>query len=220
MFYTSVFVPLFNKLTPLEEGELKNAITEYSKKVDFPIQNVFVIDGSKRSSKANAFFSGLGKKKKIVLYDTLIHDLSTEEIVAVLAHEAGHFKKHHIIYSLVLSVLQMGLILYISSFVIFNESLSEALGVGKLALHVNLIVFSILFTPISMLLGMLMSIISRKNEYEADAFAKETYGKEPLISSLKKLSKNSLSNLTPHWFDVFINYSHPTLLQRIKAMNK
>ena len=219
MFYASIFVPFFNKLTPLEDGELKNAIESYSKKVDFPVDNIFVIDGSKRSTKANAFFSGFGKKKKIVLYDTLIEDLTNDEIVSVLAHEAGHFKKKHIIYSLLAGVVQLGIILYLSSFIIFNEQLSLALGVGKLSLYVNLFVFSILLTPFSMVASILMSIFSRKNEYEADAFAKQTFGSEPLISALKKLSKNNLSNLNPHWLDVFLNYSHPTLLQRIKAMD-
>jgi STE24 endopeptidase len=220
MFYTSLIVPLFNKLTPLEEGELKNKILEYCNKVNFPVDNLYVIDGSKRSTKANAYFSGIGKKKKIVLYDTLIKDHTTEELVAVLAHEVGHFKKKHVIYNLIIGIAQVGFMLWLLSLMIFNENLSIAYGASQYALHLNLLAFSTLYTPISTISGLLMMVFSRKNEYEADAFAKETYSEKPLILALKKLTANSLGNLTPHPWYVFFNYSHPTLLQRIEAMEK
>lgn len=218
LFYTSLIMPLFNKLKPLEEGELKSAIEEYTKAVDFPLTNVYVIDGSKRSTKANAFFSGLGKKKKIVLYDTLIQNHTTEELVAVLAHEVGHYKKKHIGQSLVLNIVQMAITFFIMSLLIFNESLSLALGAEELGVHINFIAFGILYTPISRTTGLLMNLLSRKNEYQADAFAVSTYNGKHLINALKGLSKHSLSNLTPHPWYVFVNYSHPALAERIAAM--
>ena len=220
MFYTSLILPLFNKLTPLENGELKQAIEDYSKKINFPLDNIFVIDGSKRSNKANAFFSGIGKKKKIVLYDTLINNHTTEELVAVLAHEVGHFKKKHVISGLILSVLQIGITLFILSLVIFNEQMSLALGSQQLSVHVNLIAFTILYSPISNITGILMNIMSRKNEFEADAYAVETYNSEKLQIALKKLSVDNLSNLYPHPAYVFMHYSHPPLLKRLEAMEK
>jgi len=218
MFYASVIVPLFNKLTPLADGELKEEITNYCKKVDFKLDNLFVMDGSKRSSKANAFFSGLGAKKRIVLYDTLTNEYSKEEITAVLAHEIGHYKKKHTLISIVISIFQVGLMLFILSLVINQPEFSMALGVQEKSFHISLLAFSLLYSPLSLLIGILMNVISRKNEYEADAYAKITYQAEPLVNALKKLSVDSLSNLTPHPFYVFINYSHPTLLQRIKAL--
>ena len=220
MFYTSLILPLFNKLVPLEEGDLRLAINSYSQKVGFPLTNIFVIDGSKRSSKANAFFSGLGPKKKIVLYDTLIKEQSTEELVAVLAHEVGHYKKGHIQLSMVLSVVQTGLILFILSRFVFNSLLSEALGGIDNAIHLNLIAFGLLFNPISTIIGVAMNMISRKNEYEADEYAATTFSGLPLVSALKKLSVNNLSNLTPHPAYVFFNYSHPPLLQRLWHLKK
>lgn len=218
MFYTSWIVPLFNKLTPLSDGELKSAIEEYSKKVDFPLDNVFVIDGSKRSSKANAFFSGIGKKKKIVLFDTLINQHTTDELVAVLAHEVGHYKKKHIITGFILSALQAGIILFILSYFVSNAALSQALGSNSMSLALNLVAFSILFTPISTILGIIFNIISRKNEYEADNYAATTYNGAPLAQALKKLSTNNLSNLTPHPWYVFVHYSHPPVLERLMAL--
>jgi STE24 endopeptidase len=220
MFYTSLILPLFNKLTPLTEGELRQKIEEYSDKSGFDLQNIFVIDGSKRSSKANAFFSGLGKKKKVVLYDTLINNHSEEELVAVLAHEVGHYKKKHIISSMILSILQTGVILFILSQFVFNPSLSEALGGSTLSIHLNLIAFGILFSPISEIIGIFMNIFSRKNEFEADDFAAQTYKAEPLITALKKLSVNNLSNLNPHPAYVFVHYSHPPLVQRLANLEK
>lgn len=220
MFYTSIIVPLFNKLTPLEDGELRQAITAYSKTVDFPLDNIYVVDGSKRSSKANAYFSGIGKKKKIVLYDTLIENQTTEELVAVLAHEVGHFKRKHIISSMVISILQMGAILFLLSFFVGSENISKALGASSLQVHLNLVAFSILFSPISTIIGIIMSLISRKNEYEADEYAATTYDKNHIQSALKKLSNHNMSNLTPHPAYVFVHYSHPTLLQRLTALEK
>lgn len=220
MFYTSLIVPLFNKLTPLESGELRSAIEDYAKKVSFPLTNIFVIDGSKRSSKANAFFSGFGKNKKVVLYDTLIEKHTNEELVAVLAHEVGHFKKKHIIGSMILGIAHTGLMLYLLSLMIFSSEVTWAMGGDTTAIHLNILAFGILFSPLSKVLGILMSIYSRKNEYEADAYASTTYDNVPLESALKKLSGDHLSNLTPHPLYVFLNYSHPTLLQRITAMRQ
>ncbi|MEM6841815.1 MAG: M48 family metallopeptidase [Bacteroidota bacterium] len=220
MFYTSIFVPLFNKLTPLEDGSLKTAITNYARKVNFPITNVYVIDGSKRSNKSNAFFSGIGSKKKVVLYDTLIEQHSEEELVAIIAHEVGHYKKKHIISGLFLSVAQIGFTLYILSLLIFNEALSLALGGQQLSIHLNLIAFGILYSPISTLTGLLMNVVSRKNEFEADAYATRTYSGNPLQEALKKLSAHNMSNLLPHSWYVFFHYSHPPLLDRLRAIRR
>jgi STE24 endopeptidase len=218
MFYTSIIVPMFNKLTPLAEGELKDAIVAFSNKINFPVNNILVIDGSKRSKKANAFFSGIGKKKKIVLYDTLISNHTTEELVAVLAHEVGHYKKKHIIWGYFLSVTQITFTLFVLSLMIFNENLSLALGGTQFAIHLNLMAFAILFSPISGITGIFMSMYSRKNEFEADAYARETYGGAALAQALKKLSVDNLSNLYPHPLYVFFHYSHPPLLRRLEAL--
>jgi len=218
MFYTSLILPLFNKLTPLAEGELKSTIENFASKVKFPLDNIYVMDGSKRSAKANAFFSGIGKKKKIVLYDTLINNHTTQELVAVLAHEVGHFKKKHIIWSYLISIFQIFFVLFLLSKMVFNEDLSIALGGSQQAIHLNLIAFGILFSPISGITGLLMSMVSRKNEFEADAYAKETYDGNALSDALKKLSVDSLSNLYPHPVYVFFHYSHPPLLQRLAAL--
>ncbi|MFY0604467.1 MAG: M48 family metallopeptidase [Flavobacteriaceae bacterium] len=218
MFYAKLIVPLFNKQTPLEEGDLKNAISEYAKKVGFTIHNIFVIDGSKRSTKANAYFSGFGSEKRITLYDTLVNDLETKEIVAVLAHEVGHYKKKHIIFNLITSILLTGFTLFILSLFINTPLLSEALSVSIPSFHIGLIAFGILYSPISEITGFIMNYFSRKFECQADNYAKETYASEPLITSLKKLTKSNLSNLTPHPLYVKIHYSHPTLLQRIKNL--
>ncbi|EON76897.1 CAAX prenyl protease 1, putative [Lunatimonas lonarensis] len=216
--FSSYILPLFNKLTPLEEGELRQAILSYASKAGFPLENVFVIDGSKRSSKANAFFSGFGKRKKVVLYDTLIAQHSTDELVAVLAHEIGHYKKRHIVTNLVLGILQTGLILFVLAQLIFSESLSLALGGSEMAVHLNLVGFTMLFSPLSALIGVGMNILSRKHEFEADAFAKSTFDGQPLATALKKLSVNNLTNLNPHPWYVFMNYSHPPLLQRLAKL--
>ncbi|MEJ7644122.1 MAG: M48 family metallopeptidase [Chryseolinea sp.] len=219
MFYTSLILPLFNKLTPLPDGELKNAITDFSKKVNFPLDSIFVIDGSKRSKKANAFFSGIGKKKKIVLYDTLIENHATDELVAVLAHEVGHFKKKHIVWSYVLSILQITLTLFVLSRILYSENISVALGGTQSSMHLNLVAFGILFSPISGVSGLLLKIYSRKNEFEADAYARTTYDGRALSDALKRLSVDSLSDLYPHPAYVFFHYSHPPLLKRLAALS-
>lgn len=218
MFYTSLLLPLFNKLTPLGEGELKNAIQAYCRKENFPVDNIYIMDGSKRSNKANAFFSGFGKKKKIVLFDTLVDQHSIPELIAILAHEAGHFKKKHIIQMMVLSVFQIGVYLFLLSLLIKNENLSIALGATGNSIALNLIGFGLLFSPLSSLTGILVNLLSRKNEYEADAFAAQTSSAADLGVALKNLSKKNLSNLTPHPAYVFLNYSHPPVTQRLDAM--
>jgi STE24 endopeptidase len=218
MFYSKLIVPLFNKQKVLEDGELKTAIEKYAKKVGFTVNNIFVIDGSKRSTKANAYFSGFGSQKRITLFDTLINDLETEEIVAVLAHEVGHYKRKHILFNLASSILLTGFTLFILSLFINSSILSEALGVSIPSFHIGLITFGILYSPISEITGIMMNYVSRVFEYQADNYAKETCSAKPLITSLKKLSKNSLSNLTPHPAYVFMYYSHPTLLERIKNL--
>lgn len=218
MFYSSLIVPLFNKQTPLEDGALKDAINAFSSKVGFKLDNIFVIDGSKRSTKANAYFSGLGAKKRIVLYDTLINDLTTDEIVAVLAHEVGHYKRKHTLSMIAFSLAQTGLMFYILSLFIANGQLSFALGASEHKIHLALVAFGILYSPLSSAMGMFISVLSRKNEYEADHYAAEHADGALLIGALKKLTKNNLSNLTPHPLYVYFHYSHPTLLQRMRAM--
>ncbi|HET8861202.1 M48 family metallopeptidase [Marivirga sp.] len=219
-FYTSWILPLFNKLVPLEDGSLREKIFEYGKSVKFPIENIYVMDGSKRSSKANAFFSGFGKRKKIVLFDTLLEKHTDEELVSILAHEVGHNKKKHTIIGMITGVIQTGAMLFIMSFMIFNPALSQALGAEHLSFPVNFIAFGIIYTPISLFLSLYSNYISRKHEFQADEFAAITYKGEALQNALKKLSIDSLSNLKPHKLYVFFHYSHPPLLQRLKAIDK
>jgi STE24 endopeptidase len=218
MFYSHIIVPLFNKQTPLPEGELRNAIELFADRSGFKLKNIFMIDGSKRSTKANAYFSGLGKKKRIVLYDTLIKDLSTEEITAVLAHEIGHYKKKHSFWNMLISIIQSGIMLYIFSIFVNHPELSKAMGSETISFQLGLIAFGIMYSPISLCIDLFMNILSRKHEYEADQFAKQNGVSEGLISGLKKLSEKNLSNLTPHPYYVFFYYSHPTLYQRIKSL--
>ena len=220
MFYARLIVPLFNKQTPLCDGSLKTKIQDYAQKVGFKLDKIVVIDGSKRSTKANAYFSGFGSEKRVTLFDTLIKDLEEEEIVAVLAHEVGHYKRKHILFNLIISILIMGFTFWLLSLFIGNPILSEALNVALPSFHIGLIAFGILYSPISELTGLIMNFISRIFEYQADNYAKETFDAAPLISGLKKLNKNSLSNLTPHPAYVFVYYSHPTLLQRYHNMKK
>lgn len=220
VFYTSLIVPLFNKLTPLSEPVLLEKIRNYCDRISFPLKNVQVIDGSKRSTKANAFFSGLWGSKKVVLYDTLLANHSENELVAILAHEIGHYKKKHIVLGYVLSLAQSGLMLWIMSLVIFREELSVALGGEVWAIHLNLLAFGLLYSPVSTLLGIGGNIISRRHEYAADAFAGKTYDAEALQLALKKLSVRNLSNLFPHPAYVFVHYSHPPLLKRLKALDR
>jgi STE24 endopeptidase len=218
LFFSSIIVPLFNKQTPLADGDLKNAIRTFSNNAGFMLENVYVIDGSKRSTKANAYFTGLGSKKRIVLYDTLISELTTEEIVAVLAHEIGHYKKHHVISGLFFSLLTTALMLYIFSLVSSNPAFAKVLGSDVPGFHLAIISFGILYSPLSLVFGLGLNYRTRMNEYQADRFAAENYHGEYLAAALKKLSVNNLSNLTPHPAYVFFHYSHPTLLQRLKKL--
>ncbi|MBT8185371.1 MAG: M48 family metallopeptidase [Eudoraea sp.] len=218
LFYSKLIVPLFNKQTPLEEGSLKSKIENYARKVGFELKHIFVIDGSRRSTKANAYFSGFGKEKRVTLYDTLINDLEEDEIVAVLAHEVGHYKRNHIIVNLSASVLLTGLTLFLLSIFVNNPELSLAIGVSQPSFHAALIGFGILYSPISEITGLVMNFLSRKFEFQADDYAKHTFAAGPLVTSLKKLSRNSLSNLTPHPAYVFMHYSHPPLIDRIRNL--
>lgn len=214
-------MPLFNKYTPMAEGELKEAILKYTGSVNFPIKNIFVMDGSKRSSKSNAFFTGFGRNKRIALFDTLIAQHSVPEMVAVLAHEVGHYKKKHILQGMIISIVHTGVLFFLLSLFLTSPGLYQAFGIGYQPIYAGLLFFGLLYTPIELVLSVVMQMLSRKNEYEADRFAAETID-EPnnLIVALKKLSATNLSNLTPHPFYVFLNYSHPPLLQRIQAIQK
>ena len=216
--YTQVIVPLFNKQTKLEDGELKSEIEKYSTKVGFNLSNIFVIDGSKRSTKANAYFSGFGKQKRVTLFDTLINKLNKEQIVAVIAHEIGHYKKNHIIFNLIFSIIQTGIMLYILSLLIYMPIFSEALNIENHSFHIALVTFSILYTPISEISSLIFNFFSRKFEYEADEYADKSFDGKYLIEALKVLTKDSLSNLTPHPKYVWWHYSHPTLLERINQL--
>jgi STE24 endopeptidase len=219
VFYSNIIVPLFNKQTPLGEGDLKNAINTFSLKTGFLIDNIFVIDGSKRSTKANAYFTGLGKRKRIVLFDTLINELKTEEIVAVLAHEIGHYKRHHVLWSMFYSLLNTALMLFIFSIVGHYPVFAQVLDSEVSSFHLEIISFGILYSPLSLVFGLGLNYVSRRNEYQADQFAVENDKGEFLASALKKLSINNLSNLTPHPAYVFFHFSHPTLLQRLKNID-
>ena len=220
MFYADIIVPIFNKLTPLETGSLREKIEAYSKKVGYSLKNIYIIDGSKRSSKANAFFSGLGPRKTIALYDTLVEKHTEEELVAVLAHEVGHFKKKHVFTSLFLTIFQLGLMCFLLELCLKETNISLALGGVNTSFHLGLLAFSILYSPLGTIISVLMNINSRKNEFEADEYAKTTYNGEALQLALKKLSVDSLSNLYPHPFYTFMHYSHPPLLKRLEALNK
>ena len=218
MFYSQLIVPLFNKQTPLEEGELRTAIEDFAKKADFKLADIYVMDSSKRSTKANAYFTGLGPKKRIVLFDTLIEKLTTEEIVAVLAHEIGHSKHKHIVKTIIISAITSLMMFALFGYFVSSEALSTALGGSEPCFHLGMFAFMMIYSPISVLLNILSHVFSRKNEYEADAFAaKYGYG-DALCSALKKISSEALSNLQPHPVNVFVNYSHPTLLQRIERI--
>jgi len=212
-------MPLFNKFTSLESGELKNAILSFAHSVNFSLRDVFIMDGSKRSSKSNAFFTGFGKNKRIALFDTLIQRHTVSELVAVLAHEIGHYKKKHIVQGIVISILHMGVMLFLMSIFISQQELFDAFFMQNISVYAGLLFFGLLFTPIEFLLSLALNVLSRKNEYEADRFSVETIEKsEAMIDALKKLSVDNLSHLTPHPFYVVLNYSHPPVLERIKTI--
>lgn len=219
-FYSVLIVPLFNKQTPLAAGELRNEIERFCQKVNFKLDNIYTIDGSKRSTKANAYFTGFWKKKRVVLYDTLIQDCSTEELVAILAHEIGHYKKKHIQQSILQSTLQTGGLFYLLSLVVASPVLSQALGIQEPKFHVGIVVFSFMYAPVSELLGIFSNWLSRKNEREADSYAATHYPAKHLISSLKKLASKNLSNLNPHPLHVFLNYSHPPIEERVHLLEQ
>lgn len=214
-------MPLFNKFTPLESGDLHDAILGYARKARFPLRGLFVVDGSRRSSKANAFFTGFGKNKRIGLFDTLVDEYTVPELVAVVAHEVGHYKKRHIWQRMALSIGHLGAMLWILSLFLGQEGLFAAFYVSEPSVYAGLLFFGLLFTPVELVLSILVNLFSRQNEFEADRFAAETTGSgEPLIAALKKLSADNLSNLTPHPLAVFLDYSHPPVLQRIAALRQ
>ena len=214
-------MPLFNKFKPLEDGELKSAILSCAKSIQFPLKNVYTMDGSKRSRKSNAFFTGFGKNKRIVLFYTLIQQHAVPELVAVLAHEMGHYKKKHILQGMLLGILQTGLMFFLLSFMISYPDLFEAFFMNHMSVYAGLIFFGMLFAPLDFFVGILMQIRSRSNEYRADRFAvAATQNPGAMIDALKKLSVHNLSNLRPHPFYVFLNYSHPPVLKRIQAIEK
>jgi len=218
LFYSELIVPLFNKQKPLEPGTLREKIEEFAIKTGFKLHNIYIIDGSKRSTKANAYFSGFGPKKRIVLYDTLLKEFSDEQIVAVLAHEIGHYKKKHVLMGMISSVLVTGLMLFLFSLVVDNPMLSQAMGAEVTSFHIGLVVFGILYSPLSLLIGLISNYISRTNEFQADNFVKENYNPAFLAEALKKLSVKNLSNMLPHPVYVFFHYSHPTLLKRLEKL--
>ena len=230
MFFSNLIVPLFNKQKPLDQGPLRDAIEQFAVKVGFKLKNIYIIDGSKRSKKANAYFTGLGMKKRIVLYDTLIQDHTIEELVAILAHEIGHYKKKHTLMGILLSTLQTGIMLFILSLFIrkdsaLAQSLCQAVSgfsglESKQSFHLGILAFGLLYSPLSFILGLILNRISRKHEYAADRFAGIQYDPVALMDALKKLSVNNLSNLRPHPVYVFFYYSHPPLLQRLSALEK
>ena len=217
----TLIMPLFNKFTPLEDGELKSAIMDYARSVAFPLSGIFVIDGSKRSAKANAFFTGFGKQKRIALFDTLIENHTVRELVAVLAHEIGHYKKKHIIIAMCLSFINMGIVFFLLSVFLNNRLLFDAFYMDDLSVYASLLFFSLLYSPVEFILSVLLQFLSRRHEFQADRYAVQTYsGGASLVEALKKLSRKNLSNLTPHPFFVFLNYSHPPVLQRIERIRK
>lgn len=220
MFYSTLIVPLFNKQTPLEDGPLRQEIESFAEKAGFKLDNIFVINGSKRSAKSNAYFSGLGPKKRIVLFDTLIENHSKEELVAVLAHEIGHYKKKHTLINVILSVVQTGILLYVLSLFIDSPLMSGALGADQASFHMGVLAFSLLFTPINFILGLVMNSLSRKFEYQADEFAGKYYSARDLKTALKKLSADNLSNLHPHPAFVYVYYSHPPVMERLKYLDQ
>lgn len=220
MFYSEIIVPLFNKQTPLEPGELRDAIEAFADKAGFKLKNIYIIDSSKRTTKANAYFTGLGAKKRIVLYDTLLDKMTVDEIVAVLAHEIGHYKHRHNLINLLLNVPYMLLLFLFFGFVLQSDAFAQALGGTRASFHLNALAFSILYSPVTLVLDLGMNVLSRRFEYQADGYAASFGYGDRLVSALKKLSATSLSNLMPHPLYVFFYYSHPTLYQRIMGIEK
>ncbi|MFO7753513.1 MAG: M48 family metallopeptidase [Desulfobacteraceae bacterium] len=212
-------LPLFNKFTPLESGELSRTVKAYADSIHFSVSNIFVMDGSRRSTKSNAFFTGFGKNRRIVLFDTLVNNHSINELLAILAHEMGHYKKRHLLKNMVAGILQAGAIFFLMSLIIHEKALFEAFFMENMSVYAGLIFFGLLYSPIDLILSVLMQISSRRDEFEADRFAVQTGDHAPhLINALKKLSVSNLSNLTPHPFHVFLNYSHPPVLDRISRL--
>jgi len=214
-------MPLFNKFTPLQEGALRTAILNYVQKVKYPLRDIFVMDGSKRSTKSNAFFTGFGKNKRIALFDTLIQKHTVEELVSILAHEIGHYKKKHIRQSMLIGFVHTGILFYLLSVFVNHQGLFDAFYMQHVSVYAGLLFFGMLYTPLEMILSIFLNIFSRRNELQADHYAGETtQGWQDMISALKKLSMDNLSNLTPHPFYVFLNYSHPPVLERIKKLSQ
>lgn len=220
MFGTKLILPLFNKLTPVPDGELRSEVERYCASQGYSLGKLFVMDGSKRSTKANAFFTGLGKSKTIVLFDTLLEKLSTKEVVAVLAHEIGHYKRKHTLSMFLLSNLQTFVLFALLGWLLGVEELSTALGASESSFHLSALAFFLLFSPVSMLLGLLNNGLSRRNEYQADDFARETYdeGGAFLREALKKISTDALANLSPHPLYVAVNYTHPPIRERLRNL--
>ncbi len=219
--FVHVIAPLFNKFTPLEEGELRTAIEEYSEKVKFPIGRIDVMDGSKRSGHSNAYFSGLGKSRRIALFDTLLEKHTTEEIISVVAHEVGHYKRKHIIKGTALGILETGVMLFIFNLIMKDAALFAVFGVSDISVYGGLVFFAMLYAPVSMITSLLTTAVSRKNEFEADTFSLETTeNPQALVNMLKGLAANNLAHLTPHPLKVFLSYSHPPVISRIAAVTQ
>ncbi|MFQ6609294.1 MAG: M48 family metallopeptidase [Fidelibacterota bacterium] len=217
--YIHFIAPLFNKFTPLEEGELRSLLYDYAEKVKFPLSGIFVMDGSKRSAHSNAYFTGFGKSKRIVLFDTLLKKHKPKELLTILAHEIGHYKKRHILKGIILSNIHTGLLLFLLSLFLDNQLLFDAFGMTHISVYAGILFFGLLYSPIELVISIAMNILSRKHEFEADRFAVETTLEgESFIQGLKKLSVHNLSNLTPHPFTVFMSYSHPPVLKRISVI--
>ena len=219
--FVHVIAPMFNKFTPLEEGELRSAIEKYTAKVNFPLARIDIMDGSKRSAHSNAYFTGFGKSRRIAIFDTLVEKHSTNEIVSVVAHEVGHYKLKHVLQGTILGIIETGIMLFAFNLIMNDISLFQVFGVSQLSVHAGIVFFSMLYAPVSMFTSIVTTAISRKNEYEADKYSYDTTNnREALVSMLIGLSANNLSHLTPHPLKVFLSYSHPPVVDRIKAVNQ